>query len=304
MHGLIFWGCAALALSSLELLSHALPLRLFDPPNLHRAALLAREGGTLALLAGCAMAIFRRYINRWERLTLDLPGDRLVLGLLFAIPVSGVLTIGARLSEQPLEAEPIVLSGHAASLLMGALGLEPSYVFLRTLHVGAVAGLVALLPFTRLRHVLVAPLAVLIGPVGEIDTKEDSAAGPLPWALRLQLDACSGCGRCDTACPTAANAVPLSPQRILMEQRGDERAPGIDDAALARCTLCGACEEACPVGISHLVRLRALKRQRDNKTWPSSNSPKPSPFDQVTEAPVPAPQAFGIEQAPVRDPAV
>jgi ferredoxin len=147
-------------------------------------------------------------------------GDGLALGLLFAIPVSGVLAVGARLSGQPLAAEPIA-------------------------------------------HVVVAPLAILIGPVRATESPEESAAEPLSWALRLQLDACSGCGRCDTACPPAADALPLSPQRILMAQRSDERADCIDDRTLDQCTLCGACEEACPVGISHLPRLRALKRQRD-----------------------------------------
>ena len=262
MHGLIFWGCAGLGLSALELLPHALRAWPFAAPTLHGAAQLAREAGTLALLAGCAMAIHRRYIKRWERLTLDLPGDGIVLGLLAAIPISGVLSVGARLTGQPFEAEPIALSGHATSLLLAALQLEPAHDFLRTLHVALVAGLLALLPFTRLRHVLVAPLAVFIGPVREAEAGRESASEPLPWALRMQLDACSGCGRCDKACAPGAGAAPLSPQRIVMAQRNDERARDIDDATLDRCTLCGACEEACPVGIAHLPRLRVLKLQR------------------------------------------
>lgn len=268
MHGLIFWGCAGLAVSSLELLPNSLRFWPFDPPNVHRVALLAREAGTLALLAGCAMAIHRRYIKRWERLTLDLPGDRLVLGLLLAVPLSGVLTVGARLPQQPLEAEPVALLGHAASLLLASLRLEPSYAFLRTLHVALVAGLLAVLPFTRLRHVLVAPLAILIGPVHESGRTEESAGEPLPWALRLQLDACSGCGRCDKTCAPGAEGARLSPQRILMAQRRDECAPEIDAATLALCTLCGDCEAACPVGIAHLPRLRALQLQRASQRGP------------------------------------
>ncbi|MCP4003263.1 MAG: 4Fe-4S dicluster domain-containing protein [bacterium] len=284
MHGLIFWGCAGLGISSLELLPGLFNFRIFEPADLHGAALLAREAGTLALVAGCAMAIHRRYVKRWERLTLDLPGDRLILALLFAIPLTGIFTVGARLSGQPLEAEPIALSGHAASWLLTGMGFEPAYASWRSIHVVMISGFLALLPFTRLRHILVAPLAVLIGQVRESENVEGNATDVLPWLLRLQLDACSGCGRCDSACPPTEDGTPLSPQSIVIAQRSDERARSIEDAALADCSLCGACEEACPAGISHLTRLRSLKLQRDplhSSRDPQSSGAEPTSVSEL-----------------------
>jgi NAD-dependent dihydropyrimidine dehydrogenase PreA subunit len=265
MHALLFWGATGLVAATLfERSAHAgLPrpdvLCAFDPwlP-------LAREVSGAALALGAAMAVYRRFIRRWQRLWLDLPGDRLALGLLLVVPVSGFLLEGARLSLLPAGVEPELWLGRALAHGIVRLGLAggATYDALRVAHVAAAAALFAAIPFTRLRHVLLAPLSILLTARAPAELAAIDGSESLPWRLRLQLAACSGCARCDEACPPALAGRPLSPMRLLLAQREDPAARAIPLAALEACTGCGACEERCPIGIAHRIRIEALRRDR------------------------------------------
>jgi len=263
MHSLIFWGFLGLLVSAAG--DVGIRFGIEPPPSWNRASFLLRELAAIAFLWGVGMAIHRRFIRRWIRLPRDLPGDAIGLGLLLTTGVSGVLVAGARVALQPSSNESIQLTAHAAAWGLQALGWESARLFvpLQLVHVTLAACLYAAIPLTRLRHLVVAPLAILftLRPQG---TNQARLAGglDLSWAQRLQLDACSGCGRCDVACPPAEEGADLSPMSFLLEQRTDQRAPGTAGGILAHCTQCGACEEACPIGISHLDRFEGLREHR------------------------------------------
>lgn len=260
MHGLVFWGFWSVLLATgLELLARR--GLLVPAAALHWLPAL-REAAGAALLAGAWLAVHRRYVRRWQRLSLDLPGDGIALGLLCGVPLSGFLAEGARLALVP-GSEPTLLVGRAVAGALVSLDLEGPRMLaaLRTAHVGTVAALLGALPFTRLRHAILAPLSVLLTARAPGAPTARALADGLSWALRLQLDACSGCGRCDVACPRTGRAG-LSPMRLLFAQRADPSAPGIPDAALDACTSCGECEMACPIGIAHVERIEILRRAR------------------------------------------
>ena len=261
MHSLLLWGALGLCLS---LIYGATPsLRNINSIHAQQTMLLIREISTFFLLYGIGMATYRRFIKRWKRLPTDLPGDGLILTILFATCITGIFTVGTKLRALSLEDQPLLFLGHIAAILLDQLKLEQPElpVQLFTIHIFLSACLIAIIPWTRLRHILFAPMAILFA-MCQRGQSVPSVSSELSWALRMQLDACSGCGRCDQACPPRSNGSLISPMQIIFEQRNDPRAIAITSESLSTCTLCNICEEVCPIGISHTCRLDQLKKDR------------------------------------------
>ncbi|HET7775767.1 MAG TPA: ferredoxin-type protein NapF [Azospira sp.] len=82
--------------------------------------------------------------------------------------------------------------------------------------------------------------------------RSGSAPAPLrpPWALAEAefLAACTGCGDCETVCPTG-----------ILTVAGPKLPPTVDFRQ-GECTFCGQCASAC--------RPRALMREDDREPWP------------------------------------
>jgi len=93
---------------------------------------------------------------------------------------------------------------------------------------------------------------------------------------RLDLFACTECGRCSARCPATLTGRALSPKAVIVALRGQLRAwpvtaarapSGLDlvpavisPDALWACTTCRACEEECPVTIEVVDKLVGLRR--------------------------------------------
>lgn len=171
---------------------------------------------------------------------------------------------GSRIALLPLGVDSGLPLGAGVAHALRTLGLDGagSAQLLRTVHVLTAACFWAVIPFTRLRHMIVAPFAILFAarPLGSVRAEGEGRSPS--WALRMQLDACSACGRCDQACPPAREGGALSPMRLALEQRRRPETPDVSLEALEACTACGACEEACPVGISHMARIALLRPDR------------------------------------------
>ncbi|WP_276940192.1 (Fe-S)-binding protein [Ferrimicrobium acidiphilum] len=90
------------------------------------------------------------------------------------------------------------------------------------------------------------------------------------WKQRLDLLACTECGRCQEQCPAWGTGKPLSPKLLIMSLRekmlsgtshDDNLVPDvIDPDVLWSCTTCGACVEACPVDIEHVDTIVDIRR--------------------------------------------
>jgi Fe-S oxidoreductase/nitrate reductase gamma subunit len=255
--------------------------------------------GGLALV-GIAMAAVRRWIRRPRQLVYTDQASW-ILALIFAIVVTGFLVEGWRIAatHDPWAAwSPI---GSVVAALSAPLMSES---VLRTAHAGGwwlhlllVYGFIAWAPFTKLLHIVTAPLSIFTANLDgygrdlkAIDFESEAPLGvasleQLSWKDLLDLDACTECGRCTAVCPANTVGKSLSPRdivldlRSLMHDNADDLAatrgrepseepiiPIIDEAtatapdALFSCTTCAACLEACPVYIEQLPKIVDTRR--------------------------------------------
>ncbi len=233
MHGLIFYGFFAFFIGT-SLVGVQLDLGL---PFLRGGFYLWFEATLnafmLLFLLGLALAAFRRYILRPERLTIR-RDDALILGLLGFIALTGLWIEVLRLrGQQPDWAAWSWLGSAIARLFGPAKALPPPlYPWVYWIHQLAVFGLVASLPYYKFRHIVTAPLNILFrrldlpGALPKIENIEE-AEGPLgagsidrlTWKQLLDTDACTECGRCQDACPAHAAGQPLSPKKLVIDLR-------------------------------------------------------------------------------------
>ncbi len=176
IHSLIFlplvfrfgWGLIALILSaaagrwsfSWVMLdnNHALTAFLFDLT------------GVLVIL-GAALAILRRVFSRTEKVP-GLPGtDWFALALIGLLLISGFFLEGGRIAMTGgSEGSRYAFLGSAVSrLFSGSSGLSVLYVHLWYLHAVLTGIFILYLPFSRMFHIIMAPISLAINAVSEHD---------------------------------------------------------------------------------------------------------------------------------------
>ncbi|RNB89455.1 DUF3483 domain-containing protein [Brevibacillus fluminis] len=214
--------------------------------------------------------------------------DQLFLWLFAAIGIGGYLLEGIRIAETGISYGHWSIVGYGVSkLLQGvpAFGVAWYPVWWIS-HAILAFGLIAVIPYTKLFHMLLAPINLLFQPVkrtGKIslpynleeltEEKRFTVAGVqgvkhisdfTSWQL-LSTDACTECGRCDSLCPANLSGKPLAPRSIVTKIR-DYMVPDrkitsfITPEELQSCTTCGACVEACPVSINHIDLILSMRR--------------------------------------------
>jgi Fe-S oxidoreductase/nitrate reductase gamma subunit len=284
MHIFIFWGAALLFFATIIVALQAdLGASVFDG-DLYLFIKATANAFGLLVLAGLAMAAWRRYIVRPPRLD-NRADDAVTLALLAVIIITGFLIEGARMAAVP---DPWGQWGFVGYWLSGpfASALTPSglLVFHEALwwfHLALVFGLIAYLPYSKLFHLLLAPANQFMrarGPVGvaeliDFDDEgvESYGISSLPELQRKTLfdtDVCLRCGRCHDACPATASGKHLDPKAEIQDLRGFMVAPGgraligevIPENDLWSCTTCRACEQACPVFVGHVDKTLEMRR--------------------------------------------
>ncbi|MBI3077143.1 MAG: 4Fe-4S dicluster domain-containing protein [Deltaproteobacteria bacterium] len=237
----------------------------------------------LGLVAGLLLALARRqapaYVGRRA------PADRRLLVLLLTIAVTGFLVEAVRLHVRqppwaPFSPVGFVLARALAGLPVGAEAWERLYTGIWWLHAVVVLGFLAALPGTKMFHLLASTLNIFfrtlepMGALRPVDPEaEEVGAGTgsaLTWKQRLDLDACTACGRCDAVCPALAVRTPLAPMGLVQQLKaqvldaGDAVSPLVGRAVSAEeiwaCTTCGACMEQCPVLIEHVGTIVDVRR--------------------------------------------
>lgn len=296
MHALLFWGVTIQIVgTAVNLLQMQLFIPLVELPIPRGGAYLAYELlmdlAGVAILTGVLMAAFRRVVlrpqtleSRWD--------DYYVLVLLGLIPIAGFMLEGMRLlATRPAWAHWSP-TGNIVAGLFDTLGL--SQVTAVTLHpflfwTHTILGLtfIASIPFTKLRHLILTPLNVVLHPrrqAGTLDTIEDideaeilgvgRAAEFRPQQL-LSFDACVRCGRCQEVCPVALSGASYSPCTFVQSLRqaavtsllspNDDAADQNPDGTLPgeaawSCTTCGACLTRCPAFVNPVDEVIDLRR--------------------------------------------
>jgi len=253
----------------------------------------------LAALAGCGLAIIRRYIIKPTRLD-NTRDDALALILVTSIFFLGFVIEGFRIAiTQPPNAlwNPVGLFAARVLSVLG-VGSGRGSVFLHHLiwriHFFLVLAFFAYLPYSKLFHIISATLNTILrstgpkavlAPITDFETRETYGVTTMPeftWKQLLDLDACTRCGRCQDRCPAYLTEKPLSPKKLIQdlkthlqkersillgngkEKEGQALTPimgnAITDDELWSCTSCMSCMEQCPVFIEQVPKVVDLRR--------------------------------------------
>lgn len=296
MHFLIFWGMTiqvlgtAINLMQMQLFIPFVELT-FPRGEAYLIYELVMDIAGLAILAGVAMALIRRIAlrpktleSRWD--------DYYALILLTLIPIAGFSLEGTRLlAAAPPWANWSPIGSLFAQLLhrlgLKAQGAANLHTLLFWTHATLGLSLVASIPFTKLRHVVMTPLNIVLrrlrhqGTLEKIENIEEAetlGVNKIEEFTPLQLlsfDACLRCGRCEEVCPANISGMPYSPRDLIQSFRevlittfitpnnnnhGELLGTIIPENMPWYCTTCGACLVRCPAFVNPVDEIIDLRR--------------------------------------------
>ena len=133
------------------------------------------------LLAGLVVMFYRRFVRKDAQLR-TVTSDRVVLGILFAIVISGYPLEAFRLladevTKGPLQATAVYgFIGYPLSRLLKPLNWpwETLHFWSFFLHFGIVTLLMFYMPFSKFFHTLMSPLVIVVNKVAEERVKRES----------------------------------------------------------------------------------------------------------------------------------
>jgi Fe-S oxidoreductase/nitrate reductase gamma subunit len=261
MHLFLLWGFLTLFFGTVFLAIHEY-LFSFLTGTVYLVFSLTMEVGGLMFMAGILWALIRRYIQRVPRLERRVE-DALVPAWLLIVGLSGFMVEGLRLSSQQPPWGVWSFAGWWMGSLFPTDAAKDLYPFLWWGHALLSLGFIAVIPFTKLFHILGAPAGIYFQESGKpaiVEVEEGAAEFNLGDAIFF--DACMRCGRCVEACPSEGAGEPFAPREFVQAMRRSlwqEHFPWGDirllnkgeeievDEKLWYCTTCRACLEVCPI---------------------------------------------------------
>lgn len=297
MHFLIFWGMTFLTIGhAITLMQMDLFVPFIELPFPRGGTYLAFETisdiAGLVLLAGLGMAAYRRLVMKpkylqstWE--------DYYPIIMLALIPLLGYVNEGVRLLATAPDwagASPI---GNLTASLMAALGMTQAgaasfHPWIVRIHIIVGLVFVASIPFTKLRHLFITPINILLrdrrksgvlDKVEDIEEAEILGVGKIDEFKSSQLlaiEACVQCGRCEDNCPVTIAGANYTPRSLINQLKQNleldlKRTNGnssngyheifIDETAWA-CTTCGYCLENCPAYVNPIDEIIDIRRSQ------------------------------------------
>lgn len=235
MHLFILWGMLVLAFgTAMVLLKADLGLATFQG-GFYLWLSLALDALGLAAVIGVVMALVRRYVLRPRRLD-NRAEDALVLGGLLVVLVVGFVLEGLRMAAVPDSSQAWSPVGWAISSAFSGLSvdtLETTYRVLWWFHLLTACALIAVIPFTKLLHIVTAPSnqmsaadRTMKGALAPIDFTDETRelyglgdVAELDRRARLALEACTRCGRCQDVCPAYISGKALTPKQVILDLR-------------------------------------------------------------------------------------
>lgn len=288
-HGLFFWGFFLLFIGTCLIVLQADFTDLFFGVKFLKGrfylffSLVLDIAGAVAIIMLAGLFV-RRYFLKPAGLETRRE-DAVIHGLLMVILLTGFVIEGARMAVTELGTDlalwsPVGLLFAKALAGIGEGGQRALHAGLWWLHLLLALGFVAMLPFTKLRHILTTSINYVFvdhGPKGGLVTldMEDEAAesfgvaslGDLTWKDIFDGDACTFCKRCQDRCPAYATDKPLSPmklvnqiQEVSFENPEANLVETVTTDVLWSCTTCYACQEICPAAIEHVPKIIDMRR--------------------------------------------
>jgi Fe-S oxidoreductase/nitrate reductase gamma subunit len=296
MHLLIFWGVTIqLVGTAINLMQMALFIPFVELPfpraNGYLFYELIMDLAGVAILVGVSLAAYRRAFTKPK--TLDTgKEDVYILVMLALIPIMGFTLESLRLLSVSPEWARWSPIGSILANLLNLLGVTPEaaanwHQTLLLTHIILVLVLIASIPFTKLRHLIVAPLNLTLRPlrnpgtlnkIEDIEETDQLGVGLItefnPQQL-MSFEACVRCGRCEEVCPTYLCGMEYTPKSFIQSLREAVvfnliQPNGKADAELLggvleeqmpwSCTTCGACLSRCPVFVNPVDEIIDLRR--------------------------------------------
>jgi len=304
MHLAIFWGMAILFLGTVLAtvdwdVTHLILGFQFLKGDFYLSYELVLDIFGVLLILGLALAIYRRYILRPERLkTPETPTFRwdslYLLVVLLLVDLTGFILEGLRIAAQNPSWASQAPVGFYLSAVFRSLPLDTMtslHFFFWLFHLLLALVFIVSIPYTKAFHIISSPISIYLGklsPDGGLITAGESEVekiSDLTWRQLLQVDACTWCGRCQDMCPAYASGFPLSPKNLvlkldaqLLRSAGANRSNSaakeesknlhgsvISASELWACTTCRACEETCPVFVEHPRMIVEMRRHLVNQ---------------------------------------
>ncbi len=244
-HAPIFFGFLVLTFTTtMVLIDHDFGIEIYRG-RFYLAVTLLSDLFGLALLVGLFLAIHRRYLSKPDEIHRS-HGDSYMLVILVLLVVQGFLLEALRIhaTKDPWALYSPV--GYVVSRLFWPFGPEASrdlHFVVWWFHTVTVFVFIALLPYSKFIHIftssanlffrnLARPKGAIRYP-GDIEQLLESSAlsesaefrigvshvGDLSWKQRLDLDACTACGRCQEVCPAYNSGKVLSPKWLILDTR-------------------------------------------------------------------------------------
>ncbi len=298
MHLGIFWGFLILFIGTVILIFQIDLGFVFFSGDFYRVFSFVMEIAGLALLAGVALAAYRRFVRRPKKLDTRIE-DYYALGMLFLLAATGFLLEGARIYANGFPSWDRAPSfvGYGVGKFLSLFGDKAAFASFHewewVVHMALAIGFIGLVTWTRFLHVFTSPANIFtreskpkgaVRFVPNVEETERVGAGTVtdyPWKDLEDLDACTRCGRCQDACPAYASGKPLNPKMIVLKSRDIMRNRLSDDPDPHReppdlhdviegdevwsCTTCRNCVEQCPVSINQLDKIIELRRFLTNE---------------------------------------
>lgn len=230
MHLLILWAFLVFVVGTASVAAQEdLKLEIFHGAYYLVLSLLLDLAG-LAAIVGILMALFRRYIQKPDRLD-NQPEDGVSLLLILAILVTGFLAEGIRIAitNDPW-ANWTPLGKAFAAMFAGsnAESLKPIHQLTWWTHCLLSFGFIAFIPYSKMFHIVGQAVnqfflkekpAQALTPIDfsneEIEQYGVSKIEEFTWKQLMDTDACVRCGRCQDNCPAYLSHKPLSPKNLI-----------------------------------------------------------------------------------------
>jgi Fe-S oxidoreductase/nitrate reductase gamma subunit len=290
-HAIMFWGILLLFLGTLIVMAQVdftdplFKIEFIKGPFYLYFSLILDIAGAVAILMLCGF-IVRRYFYKPKGLVTT-QDDYIIVGLLIAILLTSYLVEGARMAVTELKQNPTLALFSPVGLMVARLlsglsesSLRDAHRILWWTHFFLAMGLIAVIPFTKLRHLLTTPINYLFADLREkgsleminldaadVDHFGVSTLADVTWKDIYDADACTSCKRCQDRCPAWNTDKPLSPMKVV-QQIGEvafsnPKANLIDTVskdAIWACTTCYACQEICPADIEQVNKILEMRR--------------------------------------------
>ncbi|WP_136796292.1 heterodisulfide reductase-related iron-sulfur binding cluster [Desulfosediminicola ganghwensis] len=288
-HGIFFWGWFLLLIGTTLIVIQADFTDLlfgykFLVGNFYKIFSVTLDIAGLASIVFLSALFVRRYFFRPEGLETK-RDDAIMHGLMTIILLTGFVIEGSRMAVTEL-GTPVALWSPVGYLLaqsvawMGEDSLRLIHKLTWWFHLLLVMGFIALIPFTKFRHILTTSANYIFadrGPKGKLrslDLEDEDAetfgatsVKELTWKDIFDADACTLCKRCQDRCPAWNTEKPLSPMKVVNQigevAYNDPEANLIETLSrdvLWSCTTCRACQEICPASIEHVSKIVDVRR--------------------------------------------